>query len=91
MRHEIDRGSDDGPYCTCGNHMEWEDCYLCGGDGHREYVDSPDEWGEDCPSEVNHLVTCRECDGYGGWYWCPKAASESASVTCSNNSPPVGQ
>ncbi|MCG8406699.1 MAG: hypothetical protein MI923_16005 [Phycisphaerales bacterium] len=39
----------------------WE-CDLCGGEGFREYVDAPDEWGEDCPSEPNHLIPCRGCD-----------------------------
>lgn len=67
--HEIDPAQED-PTCRCGSGMEWEDCTLCGGEGHREYLDSPDEWGEDCPSEVNHLVTCRDCGGNGGWWVC---------------------
>lgn len=37
-------------------------CDTCGGEGHREYMDAPDEWGEDCPSEPNHLIPCRYCD-----------------------------
>lgn len=41
---------------------EWGgDCELCGGEGFREYNDAPDEWGEDCPSEINHLIPCRGC------------------------------
>ena len=61
--------------CKCGSCMEWEDCDLCGGDGSREYMDAPDEWGEDCPSEVNHLVECHDCGGAGGWWYCPAAIS----------------
>lgn len=38
----------------------WE-CSRCGGEGFIEYNDAPDLWGEDCPSEVNHLVDCPEC------------------------------
>lgn len=38
-----------------------EECELCGGEGVREYEDAPDEWGEDCPSEPNHLIPCRGC------------------------------
>jgi hypothetical protein len=26
-----------------------------------EYIDHPEVWGEDCPSEMNHLVPCSEC------------------------------
>lgn len=85
LKHGIDpkQQDEDGPgtYCICGAYMEWEDCDVCGGDGMRECMDAPDEWGEDCPSEVNHLITCRECDGRGGWWWCPdavKAATDAA-------------
>ena len=39
---------------------DWE-CSRCGGDGFVEYIESPDLWGEDCPSEVNHLLPCPEC------------------------------
>lgn len=43
-----------------------EDCWRCGGDGVIDYMDAgPDVWGEDCPSEVNHLVTCPDCGGTG--------------------------
>lgn len=40
-------------------------CYRCGGDGVLEYMDAPETWGEDSPSEDNHLVTCPECRGRG--------------------------
>lgn len=42
------------------DHDAWT-CDLCGGEGVREYNDAPDEWGEDCPSQVNHLIPCRGC------------------------------
>lgn len=38
----------------------------CGGEGLIEYAEGgPEVWGEDCPSEVNHLVTCPDCGGNG--------------------------
>lgn len=41
-------------------------CYRCGGEGVIEYADGgPEVWGEDCPSEINHLVTCPDCGGAG--------------------------
>jgi hypothetical protein len=47
----------------------WEDacvCDRCGGEGFYEYNDGDgSDWGEDCPSEENHLITCRKCHGTG--------------------------
>lgn len=41
-------------------------CERCGGDGFIEYLDGDGgDWGEDCPSEENHLIVCRECRGTG--------------------------
>lgn len=40
----------------------WE-CDQCGGDGYVEYNDAPETWGEDCPSQRNHLVACPGCAG----------------------------
>lgn len=43
-----------------------ETCDRCGGDGSIEYAEAgPSEWGEDCPSEVNHLIECPDCGGTG--------------------------
>lgn len=42
-----------------------DSCPTCGGDGITEYMDDEGSWGEDCPSEVNHLVTCSNCRGSG--------------------------
>lgn len=42
-----------------------DDCPRCGGEGHIEYMECAEEWGEDCPSEENHLVVCPECGGMG--------------------------
>ena len=61
----------------CGKRPIYEQvCHVCGGEGHREYIDAPEEWGEDCPSEVNHLIECRECSGYGFHRWCPKCGTD---------------
>lgn len=54
-----------------GDYDDWDDdhgdpdrCDRCGGEGVIEYAEAgPEVWGEDCPSEVNHLVTCPECGG----------------------------
>lgn len=58
----------DGPYFD-GDDWDgmYDDdwCEECGGEGFVEYMDCPLVWGEDCPSEVNHLVTCPYCDGTG--------------------------
>lgn len=62
-------GSDDVEFYQC-------DCDRCGGEGHIEYDEGgPDVWGEDCPSEVNHLVACPDCDGSGGRHWCNACAA----------------
>lgn len=42
-----------------------EACPTCGGEGFVEYMDAPEVWGEDCPSEENHLVDCPNCGGSG--------------------------
>jgi hypothetical protein len=41
-------------------------CPSCGGEGMMEYDDAgPSAWGEDCPSEENHMVVCPNCRGSG--------------------------
>ena len=41
-------------------------CDRCGGEGFIEYNDGDgSDWGDDSPSEVNHLITCRACKGTG--------------------------
>jgi len=41
-------------------------CDRCGGEGFIEYNDGDGgDWGEDCPSEINHLIVCRKCGGTG--------------------------
>lgn len=60
------------------NQDDWDDymeqreyCERCGGEGFLEYSEAgPDVWGEDCPSEVNHLVTCPVCRGTGNARFC---------------------
>ena len=46
--------------------FEDDRCDRCGGEGVIEYAEGgPEVWGEDCPSEVNHMVTCPDCGGNG--------------------------
>ena len=41
-------------------------CDRCGGEGWIDYLDGDgSDWGEDCPSEENHPITCRQCNGTG--------------------------
>lgn len=54
------RDEDWGDFWATHDGEGWE-CSRCGGDGYVEYSDSPDLWGEDCPSEENHLLPCPEC------------------------------
>jgi hypothetical protein len=65
---------DDCP--KCGEPAEYHTCSKCGGEGFVEYDECPELWGEDCPSEINHLETCPECGGNNGWWWCPKCGSD---------------
>lgn len=47
-----------------------DDCDRCGGEGNLEYDEAgPDVWGEDCPSETNHLVACPDYRGSGRPKW----------------------
>lgn len=52
---------DDYPY----DDEDDDDCPTCGSEGITEYLDDEGSWGEDCPSEVSHLVTCSNCRGSG--------------------------
>ena len=59
---EQDAWDDDG----WDRDYERDECDRCGGEGHIEYAEAgPSVWGEDCPSEVNHLIECPECGGRG--------------------------
>jgi hypothetical protein len=41
-------------------------CNRCAGEGMVDYLDGDGgDWGEDCPSEENHPITCRACNGTG--------------------------
>lgn len=69
--------NDDLPCPACGHHeTRSRTCGDCGGNGFREYLDAPEEWGEDCPSEENHPIDCRECSSTGIQRWCPKCGAD---------------
>jgi hypothetical protein len=63
--HDYD--SDDDRYDDDDyDQQDRDQCDRCGGDGVLDYLDAgPDVWGEDCPSLVDHLVTCPDCGGTG--------------------------
>ena len=59
--HEQDDWGDDRDF-----DRDRDECDRCGGEGSIEYDEAgPSEWGEDCPSEVNHLIECPKCGGAG--------------------------
>ena len=49
----------------CGNLMEWEDCWNCGGEGYIELYDEDPLWYDEDDTE-----RCDECRGNGGWWHC---------------------
>ena len=72
-----------------------EDCPQCDGEGLVSYLDHPETWGEDCPSEADHGVTCPECQGrpyharichecagtgYAVWEWARKTRDACAAA-----------
>jgi hypothetical protein len=52
------------PQCKCCD-MEWEQCYVCGGDGWLEVYDEDPLWYD--PGDVE---MCDECESRGGWWFC---------------------
>lgn len=76
--HDDDYSADfeDGPYCdVCGCDMEWEDCDRCGAEGYDHH-----DCGEDvcCCLHPDNNVLCDQCDGKGGWWYCPNAKRHPA-------------
>lgn len=68
----MSRGYDEWGDPEYGYDDDWNDddfdeppCPWCGGDGEDEYSNCPEAWGEDCPSLVNHIITCPKCRGSG--------------------------
>jgi hypothetical protein len=52
--------------CDCDDDSHERTCGRCGGEGFIEYAEAgPEVWGEDSPSEENHLVSCPRCHGDG--------------------------
>lgn len=67
-----ERGGAPSEQVSAAEDEEWfdedgqdDECPDCGGDGFAEYLDHPEAWGEDCPSEPNHLIVCPNCRGTG--------------------------
>jgi hypothetical protein len=63
---------EDDPYCElCGGVMDYEDCNECGGSGYSYH-----DCREDCCCclEPEDNVKCEQCNGEGGWWYCPDAA-----------------
>ena len=69
-QHGIDPlvGDDfNGCLCLCGNHMEWAECWDCGGEGYHDdlYEQDPLWYDQD------DIETCSTCQGKGGHWYCP--------------------
>lgn len=73
----IERFEDEaiGPCCAiCGDSLEWQDCYQCGGQGLFDWEDLQEIdplWYQPGDTEA-----CEQCAGRGGWWMpclCPHA------------------
>jgi hypothetical protein len=61
------RGCDGAWTCAqCDYEMEWEDCHSGCEDGYFDGYEEDPNWYH--PGE---LVSCHECGGEGGSWWCP--------------------
>jgi DnaJ-class molecular chaperone len=66
------------PLCPrCGSDdMEWEECYVCDGEGEFDaYDDDPINYA---PGEEYEM--CRECSGNGGFLVCQSCISRAEQL-----------
>ena len=71
----------DWHYCSnCGCEMDWADCWMI--DCEEGYYDLGEE---DCINyDPGTYVKCSECEGNGGWWYCPnkQCTPAEADQTC---------
>jgi len=60
---------DDCVYCKyCGEEMEWQECWSCGGEGGRGWEDL--QFEDPLWYSPDDFIGCDECDGGGGMWIC---------------------
>lgn len=61
---------DDCVYCKdCGEEMEWQECWSCGGEGGRGWEDL--QFEDPLWFSPDDFIDCDECEGKGGMWICP--------------------
>jgi len=66
------------PACAkCGNQMDWAECHMI--DCEEGYYDLGEE---DCINyDPGTYAMCGECEGEGGWWYCPNEDCKPVSAT----------
>jgi hypothetical protein len=63
---EAELGLIDITICTiCGHHMDWRDCWSCGGAGEFSLYDEDPLWYDEDDYDM-----CDVCQGTGGYWQC---------------------
>jgi hypothetical protein len=66
----------------CGEEMEWQDCWDCGGEGGRDgedlMMEDPLWYGPD------DFETCSSCLGKGGYWICHNSKNHIDQTTLTN-------
>lgn len=61
---------DDCVYCKdCGEGMEWQECWSCGGEGGRDWEDL--QFEDPLWYSPGDFIECDECGSKGGMWICP--------------------
>jgi hypothetical protein len=67
------------PCKDCGEEMEWEDCWSCGGEGGRDgedlMMEDPLWYSED------DFKICDTCLGKGGYFVCHNTKNHNTTLT----------
>jgi|KBSMisStaDraftv2_1062788.scaffolds.fasta_scaffold136889_6 hypothetical protein len=76
----------DAPCCKkCGTELEWANCWQVGcEDGTYDlYEDDPIYYSP------GQRASCEECDGKGGWLYCPTCERSADPTSGPNNADPT--
>lgn len=72
-------GWDDRSCPHCGSCMDWADCWMI--DCEEGYYDLGEQ---DCINyDPGTYAKCQECDGNGGWWYCPNKSCKPNGPTSS--------
>jgi hypothetical protein len=66
------------PACShCGGQMDWADCWMI--DCEEGYYDLHEQ---DCINyDPGTYAKCSECEGKGGWWYCPSKECKPVSAS----------